>query len=113
MIAFTVVLTNKGPNQATGVMVADVPPPVLSSISSNTSQGSFSGTIWNVGTLDAQSWATLILTGTAQSVGIFTNIAQVSASDQTDPNSTNDLDEAAFTVVLSASPPTVPFLYLQ
>ncbi|MCX7789061.1 MAG: DUF11 domain-containing protein, partial [Chloroflexaceae bacterium] len=103
---FTIELVNRGPDQATGVRVSDRLPIGLGYVSATPSQGSYdpgSGR-WDVGTLAPNGRATLTLVVTVLGPGPFVNIAQVSASDQYDPDSTpnNDVpteDDQGFAVV--------------
>lgn len=89
-VTFTVTLSNQGPNNATGVEVTDVLPPGITFASSDASVGSYvPGTgLWTVGNLAGGSSAVLTITGTIAGVGSRTNTAQVTASDQPDPDST-------------------------
>jgi large repetitive protein len=89
-VTFTVTVTNDGPDQATGVEVLDLLPAGLTFVGSTQSQGSYnSGTgVWTVGTLANGASATLTLTATLTASSAVTNTAQVSASDQFDPDST-------------------------
>jgi uncharacterized repeat protein (TIGR01451 family) len=87
-ITFTVTLTDKGPNPATGVQVTDLLPAGLTFVSALPSQGSYNPTsgLWTVGTVDTTSARTLTLTARVVSSGPTTNTATVSHSDQFDPN---------------------------
>lgn len=88
-VQFTVTLRNAGPAAATGVVVRDALPTGLTFVSANASQGGYAnGTgLWTVGTVNAGADATLTLTATVNAVAAVTNVAEVSASDQFDPNS--------------------------
>lgn len=91
---FTLELTNKGPDTATGVRVTDQLPVGLAFVSATPSQGSYepvSGE-WEVGTLAANGQATLTIVVTVLGPGPFTNVAQVSAADTYDPDSTPNND---------------------
>ena len=89
-VTFTVTVTNDGPNSATNVAVLDSLPAGLTFVSSTPSQGSYvNGTgIWTVGTLSNGGSATLQIVATVVTSGAKTNTAQVSSSDQFDPDST-------------------------
>lgn len=89
-ITFTVVLSNAGPNEATGVTVNDLLPAGLTFVSSTQTQGSYaSGTgVWTVGTIANGGTATLTITATVATIGAKTNTADVAASNQFDPDST-------------------------
>ena len=94
-IVFTVVVTNAGPNTATGIEVTDVVPTNLNSVTTGVTQGSVSGSVWSVGTLLNTETATLSITGVVNSTSVFTNIAEVTASDQADPDSTPDNNQVS------------------
>jgi len=89
-VTFTVVVTNGGPNIATNVSLADLLPAGLTLVSSVPSQGTYNGGSggWTVGTLNVGASATLTVTATVTTTGSKTSTAQVSASDQFDPDST-------------------------
>ena len=89
-VTFTITVTNGGPDQATNVALTDVLPAGLTFVSSTPSQGSYnSGTgVWTVGTINSGGNATLVIVATVTTSGVKTNTAQVSASDQFDPDST-------------------------
>jgi uncharacterized repeat protein (TIGR01451 family) len=90
-VVFTLTLTNNGPQSATNVAVADQLPAGLTFVSSTPSGSTTynSGTgVWTVGSLASGANATLQITATVATPGVKTNTAQVSASDQLDPDST-------------------------
>lgn len=89
-VNFTITLSNAGPDAATNVAVRDQLPTGVSFVSATASQGTYNnGTgIWTVGTVNSGAAPTLTLRGTIQSAGERINTAEVSASDQFDPNST-------------------------
>jgi uncharacterized repeat protein (TIGR01451 family) len=110
-ITYAVTVSNPSTTNATGVQVTDLLPSGLTYISSNTSQGTYnSGTgLWDVGTLNAYSSATLTLrvkvnTGTAGTTII--NWGEITHSDQTDPVGSNNLDHDGITV--NAAPVAYP-----
>lgn len=97
-VVFTITLSNGGPTTATGVSVKDLLPAGLTYVSDDSGGAYNPGTgIWTVGTVNASASATLHITATVTSaaVGGVTNIAEVFASDQADPDSTpnNGLSE--------------------
>jgi large repetitive protein len=90
-VVFSVTITNSGPQSATNVTVADQLPAGLTFVSSTPSGSTTynSGTgVWTVGTLASGASETLQVTATVVTPGAKTNTAQVSASDQFDPDST-------------------------
>ncbi|NIN77911.1 MAG: DUF11 domain-containing protein, partial [Planctomycetales bacterium] len=95
-VIFTLTLTNDGPDTATAVDVRDQLPVGLSFVSAMASQGVYDDTtgIWTVGDLINGETQTLQITVTVNATGTITNIAQVSAADQLDPDSTPDNDVA-------------------
>lgn len=88
-VVFTISVTNVGPDAATGVSVLDLLPEGLVYVSDN--GGGFytdSNGVWTIGGLNVGISTTLQITATVTNAGqVITNIAQVSASDQFDPNS--------------------------
>jgi uncharacterized repeat protein (TIGR01451 family) len=89
-VTFTVTLNNDGPDTASGVEVRDQLPAGVAFVSSTPSQGTYNNStgIWTVGTVASGSSATLSLVGRIESAGSRTNTAEVTASDQFDPDST-------------------------
>ncbi len=89
-IIFTITVSNSGPNDATNVAVADALPAGLTFVSATASQGSYNNTlgVWTIGTIANGANVTLQITATVTSSGPITNTAQVSSSDQIDPDST-------------------------
>jgi uncharacterized repeat protein (TIGR01451 family) len=86
--SYTLVVANKGPDPATGVVLTDKLPGGVSFGSASASQGSCSGggtVSCSLGTIKAKSSATLTIGVTATSSGITTNEAKV-AGAETDPN---------------------------
>lgn len=105
-VTFTINLNNAGPGTATGVTVTDLLPPGLSFISAAPSQGSYdrASGLWTVGTVSAGSSASLQLATTVNTTAAVTNTAQVTHSDQPDPDSTpnnnnpNEDDQSSITL---------------
>ncbi len=89
-VSFIITANNAGPDSATGVVVRDLIPADVVVISSNASVGTYDeGTgLWNVGTLAASGSATLTIQVQTQSTNLVTNVAEIIASDQLDPDST-------------------------
>jgi len=89
-VVFTITVSNTGPIQATNVALTDALPASLTFVSSTPSQGTYSsGTgVWTVGTINSGANATLQITATVTTTGAKVNTAEVSASDQFDPDST-------------------------
>lgn len=103
-VVFTLTLQNTaGLSNATNVLVRDVLPSGYAYVSSIPSQGFYTTAtgIWNVGTVNAGSGATLAITVTVLGAGSYNNYAEVSAVTETDTdsvpgnNSTTEDDDAA------------------
>jgi uncharacterized repeat protein (TIGR01451 family) len=96
-ITFTVTVSNAGPSAATGVSVTDQLPAGYTFVSATPSQGTYDNVtgIWTVGTINALGSANLQITVTVLATGPYANTAQVSAANETDPDSTpNNSDPA-------------------
>ncbi|MFQ5614192.1 MAG: choice-of-anchor Q domain-containing protein, partial [Anaerolineae bacterium] len=111
-VRFTLTVFNGGPNPATNVEVTDLLPAGLSYDAHLASQGVYSPAtgLWDVGALSA-SFARLEITATINSASVLTNVAEITASDLPDPDSTpgnnipteDDQDSATVTgIVLEA-----------
>ena len=87
-ITWTVLLTNKGPDDATGVEVTVTPPAGVTYVS-HLGLGDFDpGTgIWNVGDLALDAVVTLEIVTTVDSEGTWTCEAEVTKADQNDVDS--------------------------
>lgn len=113
-VIFTVTLTNAGPSDATNVAVSDPIPAGLTLISVNLSAGTYNNTtgVWSVGGLASGASATMEIIARVTAPGTITNTAQVSASDQPDPDSTPNNnnpaeDDQASAALNVAAPPHV------
>jgi uncharacterized repeat protein (TIGR01451 family) len=90
-VTFTITVTNNSAaNAATSVQLTDLLPVGLTLFSATPSQGNYTGGLWDVGTLSPGSGATLSVTATVVSASAQTNTAQITHSDQVDPNTNND-----------------------
>lgn len=89
-VTFTVTVSNAGPSNATNVAVNDLLPAGLQFVSANAGQGTYNSTtgVWSIGTINANGNATLQIVAKVLTSGLKLNIAEVSASDQVDPDST-------------------------
>jgi uncharacterized repeat protein (TIGR01451 family) len=111
-VTFVITLNNAGPETATNVAVSDQLPAGLSFVSAAATLGSYDDATgeWSVGTLAPGASAILTITATVTAAGAFTNIAQVSAADQFDPDSTpaNNVptEDDQDTVTITARVPT-------
>jgi uncharacterized repeat protein (TIGR01451 family) len=116
-VTFTVTLANAGPSNATNVAVRDALPAGLTFVSATPSTGTYvSGTgVWSVASLASGANATLQIVALVSNAGTITNTAQVTASDQPDPDSTPNNnnaaeDDQASASIGAASPPSVGLL---
>lgn len=96
-LTYTVVVTNNGPNQATGVVVQDQLPAGLTGITTVTTTPPGTAPAnppagapfnWNVGTLANGAQATLTINATLNSGTPITNVAEIFSADQPDSDST-------------------------
>lgn len=89
---YTVIITNLGPNNATGVSVRDILPTSVTYISSNPSQGTYNVNdgVWSVGALNVGRDASLQITARANAVGTHRNTATITASSLPDPVTSNN-----------------------
>ena len=113
-VTFTLTLTNAGPTNATNVVVTDLLPAGLSFVSATPSAGTYtSGTgAWAVASLTSGSSATLQIVALVGNTGTITNTAEVTASDQPDPDSTPNNnnpaeDDRATASIGAAAPPNI------
>ncbi len=114
-VSFTITVSNAGPDRATDVRVLDVLPAGLTFVSATASQGTYStaavGVIpagtWRVNTLNNGASATLTINATVTGSTSIVNTAQISHSDQFDPDSTpnnsvaGEDDQASVTITPS------------
>ena len=89
-ITFVITLTNNGPATATNIEVTDFSSFGLTGVTVTPSSGSYNSTpgVWSLPSLASNNIATLSVSGTVSAWGTIANRAQVTAVDQTDPNST-------------------------
>ncbi|MFL6257056.1 MAG: beta strand repeat-containing protein [Pyrinomonadaceae bacterium] len=113
-VTFTLTLTNSGPSNATNVVVTDLLPAGLTFVSATPSTGTYtSGTgAWAVASLTSGTSATLQIVALVSSAGTITNTAEVTASDQPDPDSTPNNgnpaeDDRASASIGAAAPPSI------
>ncbi|MDQ6473090.1 gliding motility-associated C-terminal domain-containing protein [Flavobacterium sp. LHD-80] len=94
-VSFELVITNSGPNNATGVQVTDLLPTGFEFINYSSSAGIYNDAtgLWNVGTVDVGVSESLIIDAKVLPTGIYTNVSQVTASNLPDPDSTPNNDD--------------------
>jgi large repetitive protein len=99
-VTFTLVVTNNGPQNATGVVAQDMMPAGLVYVSHSTATGTFSpGTgLWAIGNLANGGTATLTITATVTQAAVpnVTNVGLVSGNE-TDPNPSNNTEPETIT----------------
>ncbi|MCL2115581.1 MAG: hypothetical protein FWH29_05100, partial [Methanobrevibacter sp.] len=98
-VEYTIIVTNHGPDNATGIVVSDVLDSRLVFVNA-TGNHSFNGThvIWNVGDLNVDSNVTLTLIVRINGTGNITNIANVSMNETNIGNNGTDGNDSNFTV---------------
>ena len=89
-VTFTVTVANAGPSAATGVTVRDQLPAGYTFVSDNGAGAYVSGTgVWTIpGTIASGSSVSLQIVATVNASGPYANTAQITASNQPDPDST-------------------------
>ncbi|RKR09090.1 putative repeat protein (TIGR01451 family) [Flavobacterium sp. 81] len=94
-VSFELVITNDGPNNANGVQVTDLLPSGFEFINYSSSAGIYNDItgLWNVGTVDKGVSESLIIDAKVLPTGIYKNVAQVTASNLPDPDSTPNNDD--------------------
>ena len=97
-VSFQVIVTNRGPSAATGVVIKDLLPSGFTYLSAAPTAGTqYNQTngLWTVGSLPNGSSATLRVNATVNPSGIFSNSASVLQSDQADPDTSNNRSDVA------------------
>ncbi|SEK94666.1 conserved repeat domain-containing protein, partial [Aquimarina amphilecti] len=97
-VVFTITVTNGGANSATNVVVEDQLPAGYSYQSDNSGGNYAPGSgVWNVGTVAVGSPESIQITALVNAptgaIGEYNNVAEITASDQLDPDSTPDNDD--------------------
>lgn len=112
-VTYTVTVSNAGPDGATNVAVKDVLPASLVFVSATPSTGSYNSAtgIWTVGSIANGANVTLQIVAQVNAFGTITNTAQVSASDQSDPDSTPNnnvsTEDDQASVNIGSTPPSI------
>ncbi|MHC0448463.1 DUF11 domain-containing protein, partial [Flavobacterium sp. 3-218] len=90
VVTFEVVVTNNGPQDTAGVTVTDLLPSGYTYSNFTISTGTYNPTtgVWAVGNLENGKSETLQILATVNATGDYLNVAEVTASDLPDPNST-------------------------
>ncbi len=103
---YTIVVTNNGPDAASGVIVRDQLPAAVTFVSS--SGGTYDAVTgaWTVGNMASGTSATLTITVRVSQAGSIANTASVVASNQRDPNDANGEATAGIVAAGPTLPPT-------
>jgi uncharacterized repeat protein (TIGR01451 family) len=109
-VDYTLTVTNKGPDTATNVQLADPAPAGIAYLSATASQGSCAVTSTLVtcvlGTIAPGQTVTVNVTGRALQVGEHTNTATVTGSGGGEANPADNVDSATTVVPAPITPPT-------
>jgi uncharacterized repeat protein (TIGR01451 family) len=106
-VTWTMVVTNNGPNNATGVIVADPVPAGTTYVSSSATQGTCTGGVvvtCNLGSIAKGASVTVTLVTTTTTTGTITNTTTVVGNEH-DSNTTNNTATATVTVKGAFVPP--------
>ena len=89
-VSFTITLTNRGPERAGSVTVSALLPFDLSFVSSQVSLGAYDdgNGVWTINALKPNESAQLVVTAIVETTDTVNFVAEVTASDATDPDST-------------------------
>jgi uncharacterized repeat protein (TIGR01451 family) len=98
-VAYTLTLTDTGPSAATNVQVTDLLPAGLTFVNAAPSEGSYNAAtgVWTVGTVTTTTTQTLTITARVASPNPQTNTANITHSDQFDPDTNNNSGSATLT----------------
>ena len=99
LLTFHVIVANQGPSPATGIAVTEVLSAGLAFESAAPSQGAYDTAtgIWTVGSIANAGSAGLTITARVTQAGTVTNTASVTASDQPDPDLTDNTASVTLT----------------
>ena len=94
-ITFQITVTNDGPQDATGVEITDALPSGYDFVLFSTTSGTYNETtgLWTIGTVPNGATETLLIDVLVNGTGNYQNIAQVTASDVLDSDSTPNNDD--------------------
>lgn len=93
-VIFTITARNNGASNNNNVTVNDLLPSGYTYVSNTTSRGTYNSTtgVWTIGNLNNGASATLTITATVKSSGIYTNTATINTSSGiSDPNLSNNV----------------------
>jgi len=95
-VIFTITVGNSGPSSATGVVATDKLPTGYSFVSATPSLGSYDAVsgAWTIGTMASGATGNLTITAKVLASGIYNNVAEITGSNQYDPDSTPGNNDA-------------------
>jgi uncharacterized repeat protein (TIGR01451 family) len=111
IVNYTMTVTNKGPDTATNVQLADPAPAAITYLTVNPSQGTCNLTpsliTCSLGTIAPNQTVTIAVTARATQVGTHTNVATVTGGGGRETNPADNVDDAVTVVPQPLRPPTV------
>ncbi|WP_264551163.1 PKD domain-containing protein [Flavobacterium sp. N2038] len=89
-VTFEIIVTNSGPQDATGVTVLDILPSGYEYVVYSSTTGQYFNTngIWNIGTIRTGASESLLIGAKVKETGVYRNIAEVYTANEADPDST-------------------------
>ena len=110
-VNYSLTVTNKGPDTATNVELADPAPAGITYLTANPSQGTCNVApaiiTCSLGTIAPGQTVTIAITGRATTVGSHTNTATVTGGGGRETNPADNIDTAVTVVPAPLRPPTV------
>ena len=111
IVNYSLTVTNKGPDTATNVQLADPAPAGITYLTANPSQGTCNLSpaliTCSLGSIAAGQTVTIAITGRATTVGSHTNTATVTGGGGRETNPADNVDSAVTLVPAPLKPPTV------
>ena len=107
-VAYTLTVTNEGPDAATGLTVQDLLPASMTYVTHSGGTYSSATGLWSIGTLNASASASLEITARVNGTGSIVNTAQVSAMNEYDadstPNNNDPAEDDQDTAIITVAP---------
>ncbi|MBM2821797.1 MAG: hypothetical protein HW413_543 [Thermoleophilia bacterium] len=111
IVNYSLTVTNKGPDTATNVQLADPAPAGITYLTANPSQGTCNTSpaliTCSLGSIAAGQTVTIAITARATAVGSHTNTATVTGGGGRETNPADNVDSAVTVVPAPLKPPTV------
>ena len=101
LVKWTIIASNNGPDNATGVTVDDILPEGLVLLNYTASKGFYDNGVWSVCCMEKGTTQTLELICYVNKTGDFTNIAKIEGEEY-DPDESNNEDNASIFVPKSS-----------